>query len=150
MGTDGQTWGSWEARFCTVQIRVYKQDRQCTHKVTSTRILATIASVEKAISITYSECGCVALSTQLSKRMRLIITCVLSGSTIFLHLISHTARFSRDGQTDMTMVIVAFRKFENAPKNKTEEESHKCHGTVTVSSEFSPLSRTVSATTTIG
>jgi hypothetical protein len=47
-------------------------------------------------------------------------------------------------------LIIAFRNFANAPKKKMEEESHKCHVTVTVSSAFSPLSRTVPATTTIG
>jgi len=50
----------------------------------------------------------------------------------------------------MMMLIDAFLSFANAPKKKMEEESHKCHGTVTVSCALSPLSRKVPATTTIG
>ena len=42
----------------------------------------------KAIPITYSECVFVALDTQHVMGMNLIVTCGLSGSTIFLHIIS--------------------------------------------------------------
>ena len=47
----------------------------------------------KAISTTYSECVFVALYIQHPMRMRHIVICVLSGSTIFFH-ISQMARFS--------------------------------------------------------
>jgi hypothetical protein len=42
----------------------------------------------KAISITYSECVSVALAIQHAKRMRRIVICGLSDSTIFFHIIS--------------------------------------------------------------
>jgi hypothetical protein len=43
----------------------------------------------KAISITYCECVSVALVIQHAKRMRrIILSCGLSGCTIFLHIIS--------------------------------------------------------------
>ena len=47
----------------------------------------------KAVSITYSECVLVALGIQHVMRMRHIVICGQSGSTIFLHIISQTARF---------------------------------------------------------
>jgi len=42
----------------------------------------------KAISITYSECVFLALVIQHAIQLRHIVTCDLSGSTIFLHITS--------------------------------------------------------------
>jgi len=42
----------------------------------------------KAVCITYSECMSVALVIQHAKRMRRIVACGLSGSTVFFHTIS--------------------------------------------------------------
>jgi hypothetical protein len=42
----------------------------------------------KAISITYSECVSVALLIQHAERMRRIVICDMSGSTVFFHIIS--------------------------------------------------------------
>jgi len=42
----------------------------------------------KRISITYSECVFVALGIQHALRMRPIVVCGLSGSTVFFHIIS--------------------------------------------------------------
>jgi len=49
----------------------------------------------KAISITYCECGFVALGIQHAKRMRLTVICGMSGSTVFFHIISQTARLKK-------------------------------------------------------
>ena len=59
------------------------------------RVRVTIVIVEKAISITYSECVFVALGIQHKMHVRHIAICVLSGSTTFLHIISRTADFRK-------------------------------------------------------
>ena len=65
----------------------------------------------------------VALGNQYAMRMCYIIIYDLSGSTVFFHIISQTARFSKEeiyctqNVTDITKLIVAFRNFTNAPKN---------------------------------
>ena len=65
-----------------------KQDRQCTYNVTLRGVRATIAAVEKQLSITQSVCVFVALAIQHAMRMRLIVICGLPRSTIFFRIIS--------------------------------------------------------------
>jgi len=62
----------------TVYTHVNTEERSCNHCCRG-----------KAISITYSECVLVALGIQHAMRMRRIVICGLSGSTIFIHITEH-------------------------------------------------------------
>ena len=72
---------------------INEQKRQCTYNATLRRVRATIVVVKKAINIAYSGGVFVALGIQNAQHMRRVILSSggLSCSTVFFHIISHTA-----------------------------------------------------------
>jgi len=65
---------------------VNKQVRHCSINVIFWRVRVTIVTVEKAISITYSECVHVAVVIQHAMHMSHIVICGLSRCTILFHI----------------------------------------------------------------
>jgi hypothetical protein len=65
----------------------------------------------KAISITYSECVSVALVIQHAKRIRRIVlsvVCVLSGCTLFFHIIINGTIFGEKKSLNINMCVLIF------------------------------------------
>ena len=81
----------------TARYQILKKERQRTYNVTLRRVRATTVTVEKSISVTQPECVFVALGTQHAMRMRHIVICGPPRSKMFSHIISKTARFSKQG-----------------------------------------------------
>ena len=75
------------------------------YNITLRHIRATITAVEKATSITYSECVFVVLGIQHAMRMRHTVICGLSGSTIFLHIISLMAWLKKNNKKKIYIYI---------------------------------------------
>jgi hypothetical protein len=60
------------------------------------RVRAAIALVKKQLSITYSECVLVALGIQYPMPLCHMVICGPSDRILFFHIISQTARFSKE------------------------------------------------------
>jgi hypothetical protein len=70
---------------------IKEQDRQCVHKRNIEARSRNRYCLEKAVSITHSECMCVCSLSHLACKahaLYCIVICGLSGSTIFFHVIS--------------------------------------------------------------
>jgi hypothetical protein len=75
---------------------IIKHDRQRTYIVTLKSIRVTTVAMEKAVSITYSECAFAALVIQHAKRMyhATLLTAACLGLPYF-HIITSTAQFPK-------------------------------------------------------
>ena len=63
--------------------------KQCMYSVTTKRVGVTNVPVERQLVLhILCVCVCVALGIQHATRMRHIVICVLSSSTLFFHIIS--------------------------------------------------------------
>ena len=78
------------------------------HYVTLRHVRATFVTVEKSISVTYSEFMFVAFGIQHSLRMRIFVICGLSGSTLFFHIVSYNGTIFGKKFTDHKMCVFIF------------------------------------------
>ena len=78
-----------------VNPRRFNKEVQVTSNVTLRLDRATNGCSGKGISITHATCVSVALGVKHAMRMRLIVICGLSISTIFFHVISRKKIFSK-------------------------------------------------------
>jgi len=80
------------------------------YNVTLRHVLATTVAV-KSINITYSECVFVALDIHHAMRMHHVVFFGLPCFTIFFHINSQTARFSRNVTENKIHVLIFSTNF---------------------------------------
>ena len=91
------------ATACLRSFKKEEEDMHCMYNVTLRRVRAIFVVVEKQ-----SGCVSVALGIQHAERMRHIVICSLSGSTVFFHITSQTARFGRGEVIEHKMCVLIF------------------------------------------
>jgi len=96
--------------FC-ITCKSCERDRQCTYNVTLRCVCATIDAVEKAISITYSECVFGALGTEHAMRMCHSHLWPVWLWNIFPHYIVKGTIFEKKVTKCETCVLILYRTF---------------------------------------
>jgi len=88
---------------------IREQDSQCTYNVTLWRVRLSTAVVEKQVSMAYSECVSAALGIQHAMRMRHIVICSLSYSTILCYIFHKRYDFRKKKRvTEHKMCVFIF------------------------------------------
>ena len=84
----------------------------------------------------YSVCLCVSVASgiQHAMRMRHIAICGLSGSSIFFHVISQTARFSTKSVTEYKMYVLIFSTTFIRNSSNSVNNSARCYDKCTYDS----------------
>jgi len=102
-GGGGYCWGG--GALYSVELNPFLlQDGRCAYNVTMRRVLATIVAVEQQY-VLHILGVCLALDIQ--HTMRHIVIC---GCTVFSHIISQTAGFSKKKITEHKVCILIFSK----------------------------------------
>jgi len=114
----------------TLVPRRRKQDRQCTYKShVKERWRNHCWRKKKAVSMTYSKYMSLTLSIQHAIRMRHIVTCGLSGSTVYFSTLSHKRQDYRGKEVikhKICAVIFYTTSVWNIYRSKNSTRYRKC------------------------